>query len=123
MKKIIYDKKDLITLLLIAGFIVGLIFFSFKNKVDYQKETAEMISCPFEIEFLTNSKIGFRDKQECVDLNLTLHKQYLDECLNKIKLTQNEKNDQFMVDQCVYHKVSIDFLTLSQEYFIFKKNN
>ena len=105
---------------LAIGFILGILVIQIGGKINYKKETAEMISCPFDLAFLTSSKIGYHDKQGCIDLNLALHSQYLDECSDLIPFTQDKKQYEYLLEQCVYHKFSINFLVLTQENLSFE---
>lgn len=84
--------------------------------------TTEMVSCDrYEEGFLKTE--GYSDKENCVDLNLALQRQYLDDCSSNLKTTGKESYDRELMDKCVYHRFAINEIFLASQYFLYKTSN
>ena len=104
----------------VVAVVVALFFGLYLGKtsatINPTKEILEIISCNgYEEEFLKN--IGYENRDQCKSLNTSLYQQYLGQCLKDIKTLNDEKNYKRLVNFCVYHLFSKNYLQLSSEYF------
>ncbi len=82
---------------------------------------AQIVSCEgYEEDFL--KEMGFKDRNSCVDLNVSLHKQYTDDCINLIRSSSDMDYNLKLLDLCVYHSFEKQAVSLSSEYVIYKRN-
>lgn len=89
-------------------------------RIDPAERLTHIVSCTgYEEKFL--QEMGFKDRADCVRLNLGLHGQYIDDCLRKIKRSGDESYDKALVDSCAYHLFEIQEIALSSEYTAYKK--
>ncbi|OGZ13847.1 MAG: hypothetical protein A2942_02825 [Candidatus Lloydbacteria bacterium RIFCSPLOWO2_01_FULL_50_20] len=89
-------------------------------RIDQNERVADIVSCGgYEEKFL--QEMGFKDRNDCAKLNLALHRQYIDDCVEKIKTSNDESYDRALVDSCVYHLFEIQAISLSSEYTAYKK--
>jgi len=103
-------------------FFIGLYIGRIIWRINPVERVSQIVSCEgYEEDFL--KKMGFKDRSSCVELNLALHKQYVDECLKEIKTSKNESHDKKLIDLCVYHSFEKNDISLSSEYenFLNKK--
>jgi len=87
--------------------------------INPEERVAQIVSCEgYEDDFLKT--VGFENHDDCVNLNLALHKQYIDDCLKNIKTSNRESFDMKQLDLCVYYSFERQSLFLSSEYFVFR---
>jgi hypothetical protein len=104
-----------------ASFFLGLIFKEYFLEVDPAKKIAQITSCgDYENDFL--KKLGFSSRDDCINLNLALHKQYADVCLKDLKLTSNEHRNKELLDICILHLFEKDEVILISEYEDYLQN-
>ena len=87
------------------------------NPVD---RVTKIISCKeYEENFL--KEIGFQNRDNCIELNLALHKQYLDDCLRGIRITKKESSNKKLLNLCIYHLFERDGVFLNSEYLLYRE--
>src|SRR3989344_7480326 len=83
------------------------------------KKKSNTVSCEgYEDDFL--KEMGFQNRDSCVELNLALHRQYVDDCLKEIKSSGNESHDKKLLDLCVYHSFEKQAISLSSYYLLYR---
>ena len=65
--------------------------------------------------------MGFQNRDSCVELNLALHRQCLDDCLKEIKTSGKESHDKKLLNLCVYHLFEKTAISLSSEHSLYKE--
>lgn len=101
-------------------FSLGLFIGKESEKVDQDKRVAEIVSCSeYDEDFLKT--LGFQSRKDCSDLNIALHKQYLDSCSRQIKTTSREDYNLKLLNSCVYHYFESNSIFMNSEYFAYKK--
>lgn len=90
--------------------------------VNPEERVAQIVSCEgYEDNFL--KEMGFQNRDSCVELNLALHRQYIDDCLKDIKSSSNESHDKKLLDLCVHHSFEKQAISLSSEYLLYRQKN
>ena len=103
-------------------FFLGLYIGKIIWQVDPVERVAQIVSCEgYEEDFL--KEMGFQNRDSCVELNLALHKQYIDNCLKEIKTSNDESYNKKLLDLCVYHSFEKNAIFLSSEYYNYKTKN
>ncbi|NCS99723.1 hypothetical protein GW765_01945 [Candidatus Parcubacteria bacterium] len=103
-------------LMLILGLFIGKTIWS----TNMEDRISNIVSCAgYDEDFL--QEMDFSDRDDCQNLNISLHKQYIDDCLSNISNEIDEKYKSNFVQRCVYHKFEIDSVFLSAEYTKFIK--
>jgi len=83
---------------------------------------AQIVSCEgYEEDFL--KEMGFQNRDSCVEFNLALHSQYVDDCLKEIKSSSNESHDKKLLDLCIYHSFEKQAIFWGSEYSLYKNKN
>ena len=89
------------------------------QNINYSKEIEHFVSCkPYEEEFL--QKMGFKDKNDCVQFNKELEDEYKNSCLEVIKKTDNTEFNEKSLRSCIYYSFSKARTSFDSNYYIFK---
>jgi len=118
-------KRTIIYILIvfIGAFLSILIPNYYNKKIDYSDEIAKIVTCYyFPDDFLQQEKNGFKNKEDCQELFLALHNQFVNECLDELQLTEDEDLDRKFIEICVYHSLERSQLFLSRDFTIYLKN-
>ena len=87
--------------------------------INQEDRVTQIVACEgYEDDFL--KEMGFQNRDSCVELNLALHRQYVDDCLKEIKSSDNEANYNKLLDLCVYHSFEKQAISLSSEYLLYR---
>lgn len=124
MKLQIHNKNNLNLLLLFAVllFFVGLYLGRTIWYINPEDRVAQIVFCEgYEENFL--KEMGFQNRDSCIEFNLALHRQYVDDCLKKIKSSNNKFHDKKLLNLCVYHSFEKQAIFWSSEYFLYKNKN
>lgn len=109
-----------VLILFVVCFLAGLYLGKITWNIDPTEKIAKIVSCEgYEEEFL--KKIGYKDRNDCVQLNLALNKQYVDDCLKGIKLSGDDAYEKKLLDLCVFHLFEKDSIFLTSEYVFYKR--
>jgi hypothetical protein len=112
--------ENFLVIFAIFLFFLGLYLGNILWRVDPIKRVAQIVSCEgYEEDFLKT--MGFQNRDDCRDLNLSLHMQYVDDCLKDIKISNDESHDKKLLDLCVYHLFEKNTISLSSEYARYKE--
>src|SRR3989344_5077883 len=87
--------------------------------ISQEDRVTQIVACEgYEDDFL--KEMGFQNRDSCVELNLALHRQYVDDCLKDIKSSGNEVHDKKLLNLCVYHLFEKHAISLSSEYLLYR---
>jgi len=87
--------------------------------ISQEDRVTQIVACEgYEDDFL--KEMGFQNRDSCVELNLALHRQYVDDCLKEIKSSGNESHDKKLLDLCVYHSFEKQAISLSSYYLLYR---
>lgn len=111
--------QNFLILFAILLFFLGLYLGRTIWYINPEDRVAQIVSCGgYEDDFL--KEMGFQDRESCAELNLALHRQYVDDCLKEIKSSGNDSHDKKLLDLCVYHLFERQAISLSSEYLLYK---
>lgn len=114
--------QNFLILFAILLFFLGLYLGRIMWYVNPEARVAQIISCEgYGDDFL--KEIGFQNRDSCIELNLALHRQYIDDCLKEIKSSGDESRDKKLLNLCVYHSFEKQAIFLSSEYLLYKIKN
>lgn len=113
------SNQNFLVILSFILFFIGLFIGKDIWHVDQEKRIAEIVSCSgYENNFLKT--LGFQNQEDCSKLNLALHKQYADDCLKEIKVTNREDYNLKLLNACVYYSFERNSVFLDSKYFVYK---
>lgn len=107
------DKKMWYAVIFSIGIIIGVLTVK-QPSIDFNKQTADIISCNYEEDFLKST--GFTNKEDCQKLNLAVYNQYSENCLKNMKSTKYQDADKVFLDECIYYSFAKQEIPLRQEY-------
>lgn len=111
--------ENFLVIFAIFLFFLGLYLGKTIWQVNITERVAQIVSCEgYEEKFL--KAMGFPNRDSCTQLNIALHKQYIDECLKRIKISNNESQNKKLLDFCVYYSFEKEVISLNSEYASFK---
>ena len=111
--------QNFLLLFAVLLFFLGLYLGRTIWHVNPEERVTQIVSCEgYEDDFL--KEMGFQDRDSCAELNLALHRQYVDDCLKEIKSSGNKAHDKKLLDLCVYHSFEKQAIFLSSEYSLYK---
>jgi hypothetical protein len=89
------------------------------QNINYSKEIEYFVSCkPYKEDFL--QKMGFRDRNDCMQFNKELEDEYKNSCLEVIKKTDNTEFNETSLESCIYYSFSKARTSFDSNYYVFK---
>ena len=111
--------QNFLILFAILLFFLGLYLGRTIWYINPEDRVAQIVACEgYEDDFL--KVMGFQNRDSCVELNLALHRQYVDDCPKEIKSSGNEPHDKKLLDLCVYPSFGKQAISLSSEYLFYR---